>query len=69
MKAAPIALLLAGSLISALRRRARCQAHPGGGGTDDVRVSLTLTTGDKPVRLLKWQLPGSGRMPPVPGGA
>lgn len=30
------------------------------GGTDDVRVNLTLTKlGDKPVRLLKWQLPGS----------
>lgn len=34
------------------------------GSTDDVRVNLTLTnTGDKPIRLLKWQLPGSEDAP------
>ena len=34
------------------------------GSTDDVRVNLTLTnTGEKPVHLLKWQLPGSEDAP------
>ena len=34
------------------------------GNSDDVRVNLTLTnSGDKPVRLLKWQLPGSEDAP------
>ncbi|WP_162540698.1 M35 family metallo-endopeptidase [Aeromonas caviae] len=65
MKATPIALLLAGVLASPL-----CAAGLDArltlveGSTDDVRVNLTLTnTGEKPVRLLKWQLPGSEDAP------
>lgn len=65
MKATPLALLLAGVLASPL-----CAAGLDArltlvdGSTDDVRVNLTLTnTGDKPVRLLKWQLPGSEDAP------
>ena len=65
MKATPIALLLASVLASPL-----CAAGLDArltlveGSTDDVRVNLTLTnTGEKPVRLLKWQLPGSEDAP------
>ena len=65
MKATPIALLLAGVLASPL-----CAAGLDArltlveGSTDDVRVNLTLTnTGEEPVRLLKWQLPGSEDAP------
>ncbi len=65
MKATPLALLLASVLASPL-----CAAGLDArltlveGSTDDVRVNLTLTnTGDKPIRLLKWQLPGSEDAP------
>lgn len=65
MKATPIALLLAGVLASPL-----CAAGLDArlslveGSTEDVRVNLTLTnTGDQPIRLLKWQLPGSEEAP------
>lgn len=65
MKATPLALLLASVLASPL-----CAAGLDArltlvdGSTDDVRVNLTLTnTGDKPILLLKWQLPGSEDAP------
>nr|WP_050716753.1 M35 family metallo-endopeptidase [Aeromonas tecta] len=60
MKATPIALLLAGVLASPLCAAALdARLSLVEGSTDDVKVNLTLTnTGDQPIRLLKWQLPG-----------
>ncbi|MFM1702590.1 M35 family metallo-endopeptidase [Aeromonas salmonicida] len=65
MKVTPIALLLAGVLASPLCAAGLdAQLTLVDGSTDDVRVNLTLTnTGDKPIRLLKWQLPGSDDAP------
>lgn len=65
MKATPIALLLAGVLASPLCAAGLdAQLTLVDGNSDDVRVNLTLTnSGDKPVRLLKWQLPGSEDAP------
>ncbi|MGY3856960.1 M35 family metallo-endopeptidase [Aeromonas intestinalis] len=65
MKATPIALLLAGILASPLCAAALdARLSLVEGNAEDVRVNLTLTnTGDKPVRLLKWQLPGSDDAP------
>lgn len=65
MKATPLALLLVGVLASPLCAAgldARLSLVEDNG--DDVRVNLILTnTGDKPIRLLKWQLPGSEDAP------
>lgn len=65
MKATPIALLLAGLLGSPL-----CAAGLDArltltdGATEDVRVRVTLTNnGDRPVNVLKWQLPGGDDAP------
>ena len=65
MKVTPIALLLAGVLASPLCAAGLdAQLTLVDGSTDDVRVNLTLTNkGDKPIRLLKWQLPGSAQLP------
>lgn len=65
MKATPIALLLAGMLASPLCAAALdARLSLVEGNAEDVRVKLTLTnTGDQPVRLLKWQLPGGDDAP------
>ncbi|MCS3457615.1 peptidyl-Lys metalloendopeptidase [Aeromonas sp. BIGb0405] len=65
MKATPIALLLAGLLGSPLCAAgldARLTLQEG--ASEDVRVQVTLTNnGNKPIDLLKWQLPGAGDAP------
>ncbi|MFM4649012.1 M35 family metallo-endopeptidase [Aeromonas bivalvium] len=65
MKATPIALLLAGLLgspLCAANLDASLTLQEGAG--EDVRVRVTLTNqGSKPVRLLKWQLPGGDDAP------
>ena len=64
MKATPIALLLAGILASPLCAAALDARLSLVDGSENVKVALTLTnSGDKPIKLLKWQLPGSDDAP------
>lgn len=64
MKATPIALLLAGILASPLCAAALDARLSLVDGSENVKVSLTITnSGDKSIKVLKWQLPGDEDAP------